>query len=432
MTEIFRTKRDSILRLIFKPCFGKPERALLVFIGLVLYLPATITSGADFFSEREVRVLKSLSLSELGPVPESPSNRVADDPAAAKFGKSIFFDRNFSLDGTLSCASCHQPGKAYTDGLALAQGIKRTGRNTPTLLGVAYQRWFYWDGRRDSLWSQALIPFEAPSEMGGSRVGVVKRFLGNERYRRLYNEIFGELPKFALVDLPDQASPLGPLSYKNAWYRLPRRTQKSVNRVFANIGKAVEAFERTLTPRRTEYDEFVTILTESGQEIALETITEQAAKGIKLFTDIDKTQCLRCHNGPMLTNGGFHNIGTGVFQGPNMDFGRMLGLRAVLLDEFNCLGKYSDAKQEECQAINYINKDKHQFLKGAFKTPTLRYLNTTAPYFHDGRYKTLSEAVSHYSSKKRKVESNLGPDIENIDLSDAEIDQMVEFLKLLN
>ncbi|WP_179959367.1 cytochrome-c peroxidase [Marinobacter changyiensis] len=402
------------------------------FSGIFLVFLSIAASGDDFFSEREVRILESLSLSALGPVPESPSNRIADHPVAAILGKSIFFDSRFSLDGTLSCASCHQPDKAFSDGLALAQGMERTGRNTPTLLGVAYQQWFYWDGRRDSLWSQALIPFEAPSEMATSRVGVIKTFFEDENYRKLYKEIFGILSNIVLADLPDQASPLGPLAYQNEWYRLPRHVHDDINRIFSNIGKAIAAFERTLAPPSTKFDEFVKVLRHEGESRALEQVTQKAADGMKLFMNIDKTQCLRCHNGPMLTNGGFHNIGTGIFRGSNMDFGRLFGLQAVLLDEFNCLGKYSDAVEQDCDAINYINKDSHQPLRGAFKTPTLRYLEKTKPYFHDGRFNSLIEVIGHYSSKKDVNTVNQNTEIEGIELNQLEIEQLVEFVELLN
>ena len=122
-------------------------------------------------------------------------------------------------------------------------------------------------------------------------------------------------------------------------------------------------------------------------------VSESQILGAKLFIDQEKTQCLQCHNGPMLTNGGFHNIGSGVFSGPNMDYGRVFGLQSVLMDEFNCLGKYSDAAPSECTDLKYLSRDKHQGLQGAFKVPTLRFLDKTGPYFHDGRFDQLKDVM---------------------------------------
>ena len=114
--------------------------------------------------------------------------------------------------------------------------------------------------------------------------------------------------------------------------------------VFANIGKTLESYQRTLQPPATWFDRFVDALSEGQIERAGLLVSEQELRGLKLYTATERTQCLQSHNGPVLSNGdGFNNIGTGRFSRESMDFGRVFGLLAVLMDEFNCLGDYSDA-----------------------------------------------------------------------------------------
>lgn len=408
-------------------------RSLLIAVMLMFAVLTTAVDAqtAPDFTDREKRILASLSLASLKPLSPNPSNQMADNKQAAALGEALFFDRRLSKDSALSCAGCHQPERAYTDGKALAEGVSLTARNTPPLQGVAYQRWFYWDGRRDSLWSQALIPFEAPSEMGSSRLAVVREVLSNPDYLQSYRTIFGPPPTISFESLPEHATPIGPTNLQNQWYRLNRSVQKNINTVFANLGKSLEAFQRTLDPPVTRFDQFVEAMRSGGGygEKAAHLATSEEKQGMKLFMDDTRTQCLRCHNGPMLTNGGFHNIGTGKFSGENMDFGRVFGLQAVQIDEFNCLGDFSDAKPEECEALNHVSQDAHQNLHGAFKTPTLRYLDKTGPYFHDGRFDTLSEVISYYVSPPdsgRNGAHELAP----IDLSAEEKRALVAFLRM--
>jgi len=201
--------------------------------GLLLLLPLVTTaddSQTTFeWTERELRVLQSFSLDKLDPRPDDPSNAYARDERAASFGKSLFFDKRFSSTGELSCASCHQPEKHFTDGVPRAIGVNATGRNTMTVVGSAYQRWFYWDGRRDSLWSQALIPFEAPDEMGSSRTEVIKLVMQDEQLRANYRELFGDFPpKVDPEQLPAHAGPFADKAGKDSWNRLERDERRQL------------------------------------------------------------------------------------------------------------------------------------------------------------------------------------------------------------
>jgi cytochrome c peroxidase len=209
------------------------------------------------------------------------------------------------------------------------------------------------------------------------------------------------------------------------WFRLSNSKKKIINTAFANIGKAIAAYERTLLPKPTRFDLYVEQLLEiEDHKVQL---TPQEKQGIRLFIDDAKTQCLQCHNGPLLTNGGFHSIATGNFDGERLDFGRMFGIQAVLIDEFNCLGYYSDADQKECHQLRFLNPNQH--LEGAFKTPSLRNLKMTAPYFHDGRFDHLEEVLSHYNHPPT---DNGNHEIRPMNLSDNELQSIAAFLAMLN
>ena len=388
----------------------------------------SIAIAEEAWTPREKRILATLRLGAAGPPPPSPSNRVADDPAAAALGEALFFDRRLSGNGELSCASCHLPERYFTDGKVRSVGMQTTLRNAPTVVGSAWSSWFYWDGRRDSLWSQALIPFEALDEMGASRVAVLRVVGADPSYRERYTELFGRAPA-DVGGIEGHAGPFADKEGKQRWFKLPTPRREAINRSFADLGKAVAAYERTLLPLPSAFDRWVDRLLADGEAAARPLLSAEARLGAKLFIDAERTQCLQCHNGPMLTNGSFHNIGTGNFTGERLDFGRVFGMRAVMLDEFNCLGGYSDAGPDDCQELRFLNTSAHVPLDGAFKVPSLRNVPATAPYFHDGSLATLAEVVEHY----RKPPPGAGErhELLPLELSDAEAAALVAFLEAL-
>ena len=146
------------------------------------------------WTESDLQMLQSLSLAELGPLPADPGNAVADDPRAAEFGHALFFDTRLSGNGGISCATCHQPARSFTDGLPRGQAIGTSKRNTPTIIGTAYSPWLYWDGRRDSQWSQALSPLEDVNEHATDRQQVLDVIRNDPDYRAHYAALFGALP----------------------------------------------------------------------------------------------------------------------------------------------------------------------------------------------------------------------------------------------
>ena len=400
--------------------------------GQALSQTAATVAAADSpaepaWSPRERRILASLALDPNAALPPSRSNRWADDPAAAAFGRALFFDTGLSGSGRLSCASCHRPELYFTDGLPRSAGAQTTLRNAPTIVGAAYQSWFYWDGRRDSLWSQALIPFEAPEEMGGSRVGVLRHIAEVAELRQAYEALFGALPE--LSDLTGQAGPLGDRQAQAAWERLTGAQRRAIDTAFANVGKAIEAYERTERPPPSRLDRYIeTVLTE-GEAEAAGWLSPSARRGLRLFIDDERTRCLRCHNGPLMSNGSFHNIGTGNFSGERLDFGRVFGIRAALMDPFNCLGAFSDAPADACSELKFLNVGPHVPLDGAFKVPSLRNVAATGPYFHDGSRANLREVLAHYNEPP----TGQGPPHELVPmgLDDAELEALLALLQSL-
>lgn len=385
---------------------------------------------AEKWSEAEIRKINSLSIDNLSkPIP-SPSNSISENVNAILLGEKLFFDARLSGDKKTACASCHQPNRYFTDGKKNATSRSATdkviSRNTPSLIGGAYQDWFYWDGRRDSLWSQALTPLEAPEEMAGDRLSIVRLILDNKPYRKAYQEIFKDDQNIIVLNnLPDRASPYGNSDVQNAWHSLSSNQQKKINVIFSRVGKIIAAYERTLLPKKSKFDRYAQALNNKEVEKANSILTKQERNGLKLFIDDQRTRCLQCHNGPLFTNGGFHNIGTGRFKELPLDFGRSLGMRAVLIDEFNCLGVYSDAKAKDCSSIRYMNQDPHRRTEGAYKTPSLRGLKYTAPYFHDGRATSLVEVIEHYLSPKKDTE------IVSLELNENEKSDIIYFLETL-
>jgi cytochrome c peroxidase len=380
------------------------------------------------WSDSERAMLHSLWIGSLGPVPPDPSNRVADDPRAAALGHKLFFDPGLSGNGQIACASCHQPGKLFTDGRAKGHGLDDLDRKTPSLVGIGYSRWFYWDGRRDSAWSQALSPIEAPPEMNGTRVQALRLIASRLDYRSEYQSLFGPLPD--LDGLPERAGPSGEADAQAAWSVLPPARQEALTRAFVNIGKAIAAYERKLLPGASAFDRYVEAIERGDLSTADHLLSPRAVRGLKLFLS-GNTQCLKCHNGPLLTNGGFHNIGTGSLDGEHPDFGRSIGIQALFATEFNCFGPYNDDSERACPELRFLNRhDESSVLVGAYKVPSLRNVALTAPYMHDGRFATLAQVINHYR--------NPGPSSAMIefrpffDMTPQHVEALVAFLETLS
>jgi cytochrome c peroxidase len=347
-------------------------------------------SGSGRWSVEDLAVLASMMLERLPGQPRDASNAVENNPQAAALGKRLFSDTRFSRDRSVSCASCHVPDKQFQDGVALARGIGVGTRRTMPIAGAGHSPWLFWDGRKDSLWSQALGPMEDAAEHGGNRTRIAH--LLREHYRQDYEAVFGALPE--LAGLPADAGPLGTDEERRAWDRMEGSMRASVNRVFANMGKAIAAYERTLTPGESRFDRYVRAAL-NGDAEGQRVLDAREVNGLRLF--IGKAQCATCHSGPLLSDHAFHNTGVPPLDPRRPERGRSDAVSQVRADEFNCLGPYSDARPEQCAELRFIAHDDPAIL-GAFRTPGLRNVAQRAPYMHAGQLASLEDVVSHYVS----------------------------------
>ncbi|WP_144859123.1 cytochrome c peroxidase [Mesorhizobium sp. J18] len=356
-----------------------------------LAIPALSACNPNALTEEEKEIVGSLSLASLPALPADPSNRVADDPLAAALGASLFFDTGLSGDGLVSCATCHMIEKQFQDSKPRAVGVSETNRRTMPLAGVGWSPWMFWDGRRDSLWAQALVPMEDAREHGGNRTGYA-HFIA-EHYRSRYERIFGPLP--SLAHLPRNAGPLGTVEERATWSAMRSADRTAIDRVFANIGKAIAAFERSIVPPETRFDRFAAAVASGSEPQGDAVFSDLEMEGLKLF--IGKANCINCHNGPRFTDDHFHNTGVSAVPGLPEDLGRAAAVRQALDDPFNCLGPYSDAEPKQCAELRFAVREGEELLR-AYKTPSLRGAASRAPYMHAGQFATLEEVIDHYSN----------------------------------
>jgi len=285
-------------------------------------------------------------------------------------------------------------------------GLAPGKRNTPTLLNAALNHWYFWDGRADSLWSQALQPLEGPREEGGDRLHIAHVVAADAALSAGYQRIFGKLPplddtaRFPLHARPDP-NPRSPMA--RVWRVMAQSDRTEINRVFSNLGKAIEAYERRLISGDSPFDTYVEGL-RTGDPAKEAALSPAAARGLKLF--VGTANCGACHTGPALTDGEFHNLGLPLLHGQELDRGRAEGLTLLRADVFNAAGPFSDDPTGPAgQRLGFLPPPESQL--GAFKTPTLRNVALTAPYMHDGRFATLPEVLEFYAQGKAASHGHL-------------------------
>ena len=398
------------------------KRHLVVLAAIAVLVGGAKLSVGIRFSEQEREAITALRLSALDPRPADPSNRFADDARAAVLGQRLFFDTRFSSNGQVSCATCHDPARDFQDGTPLAKGVGTTDRRTMPIASTAWSEWMFWDGRKDSHWSQALGPLESAVEHGGTRAQYAH--LVASFYRTEYEAIFGALPSLAAV--PQNAGPVQDAPAKAAWDRLAPVTRDSVTRVFANVGKAIAAYERRIEYGPSRFDRFADELARTGRAPA-GLLGPEEVDGLRLF--VGKANCVNCHNGPLFTDQHFHNTGVPAAIGAAPDVGRVRGAAAVQADEFNCRSSYSDAPADACTTLEFMVATGPD-LQGAFKTPSLRNVAERAPYMHAGQVATLYDVVRHYD---KAPASGAGKSelLAPLKLDERERGALVAFLKSL-
>jgi cytochrome c peroxidase len=367
--------------------------ALLLVVGLCVWLVLAYKPPAAW-TEAEKATINSLSLTSLPPLPVDRSNAVSTDIRAVEMGHALFFDSRLSVNQQISCATCHRPELRFTDGLDKARALGESRRNTPSIVGLAYSPWLYWDGRRDSLWAQALSPLEDPQEQGNNRMAIARLVTEDVEYSKQYQALFGELPDFSdRSRFPENAGPELKSEWYAAWEKMQEDDQILVNQTFANVGKAIAAYERILLPAPSRFDAYAQSLVAGDLESSGDIFSNDEIKGLRLF--IGEARCMECHNGPLFTNFEFHNTGIISYPGDLPDRGRVEGVREVRSDSFNCQGVYSELEPEQC--LELIHAREGVELIGALKTPSLRNLEGTAPYMHKGQIKTLAQTLDHYN-----------------------------------
>ena len=274
-----------------------------------------------------------------------------------ELGKMLYFDPRLSGSNWISCATCHNPALGWSDGLprTIGHGQKELGRHSPTVINSGYFAVQMWDGRKKTLEDQASGPIGAAGEMNQDYDELIRELQVIPGYVAHFDKVFGK--DSITID---------------------------------NVARAIATFERSVVSKNAPYDKYW-----AGDKTAM---SASAINGMNLF--FGKAKCSICHNGPVFTDSGFHNIGVKPAGPLKVDLGR-------------------------------YNESKDDFDKGAFKTPGLRSITRSAPYMHNGTESTLEEVVDFYN-RGGDVKENISPFITPLGLKDQEKKDLVEFLKALD
>jgi cytochrome c peroxidase len=312
--------------------------------------------------------------------------------ARVALGQRLFFESRLSGDGTVACATCHDPARAFTDGRPLSVGIHgRVGqRNAPTILNALYNKHQFWDGRVTTLEQQAALPITDPFEMGSASVGdAVSRIAADKDYQTEFLQAFSRA-----VNEQDMLS-------------------------------AIAAYERTLTSFDSPFDHFI-----AGEANA---INDAAKRGWELFNT--KARCNLCHaltdnhqDATLFMDNDFHNIGVGILRHHVVPLAQRAERElaqgdlpaidiAAITSDLSVLGRFLVTHKQADIA--------------SFKTPDLRNVLVTGPYFHDGSMQTLWDVMDHYNKGDGITDPWLDKDMQPLALTEPEIDDVVTFLASL-
>ena len=313
-------------------------------------------------------------------------------PEKIALGQKLFFDGRLSADGTVACASCHNPERAFTDGKPTSIGIQsRVGqRNAPTILNALYNKTQFWDGRAKTLEDQAALPIVNSIEMGQPNLtAAITRIAAVDEYQQAFSKVFSR-----------PAS--GP-----------------------DLLRAIASYERSLVSFNSPFDRFI-----AGDKNAIDAA---AQRGWDLFNT--RARCNKCHaltetkrDVTLFTDNDFHNIGIGIIRHNVVALARQAEQliksgdtaaidRAAIQTDMSALGRFLITKKESDIA--------------SFKTPGLRNLLVTGPYFHDGSQVTLWDVMDHYNKGDGLQNPYLDEDIQPLALKETDIDDLVAFLASL-
>lgn len=295
-----------------------------------------------------------------------PKVRDGFTPQQIDLGRFLFFDPVLSKDGTVSCATCHNPDKGFSDGLKTSVGINHTSlkRAAPSLWNVAFYKKLFWDARSTSLEDQMTGPLYSPDEMGTSREELLETLNQIESYRELFQQAF------------------------------PDKKNKTIE--LQEIYTAIAAFESSLISLNSRYDQYA-----HGYHQAL---NQQEIEGLNIFRSF-VARCAECHTPPLFTNQQVAVIGLAEPDGKPRDVGAEKTF-------------------------------KDSTLRAAFKVPSLRNIDRTAPYTHSGRFNTVREMIEFYTKGRgHEVKANehlrIHWHIWEPNLTSNEMDRLVDFVKTL-
>lgn len=313
-------------------------------------------------------------------------------PEKIALGQQLFFDARLSADGTVACSTCHNPARAFTDGRSVSIGYKgRVGqRNAPTILNALYNKTQFWDGRVATLEEQAAFPIVNSVEMGQpSLEAAVARIAAIRAYQHAFKRVFGGAPN-------------GP-----------------------DLLRAIASYERTQVAFGSPFDRYI-----AGDKKAIEA---SAKRGWNIFNS--RGRCNKCHaladdkpNLITFTDNDFHNIGIGIIRHNVVALARQA---EQLVNSGDAMAIDNAAIQTEMSALGRFLISKKEADIAAFKTPDLRNVVLTAPYFHDGSQATLWDVVDHYNKGDGLNDPYLDEDIRPLALKEGDIDDVVAFLASL-
>ncbi len=331
----------------------------------------------------------------LPPMPVPADNPIT--PEKAKLGDKLFHDQRFSTTGEVSCSTCHDKDKGFTDELPVSEGINKLKgtRNAPTVINAAYLETQFWDGREPTLESQSAQPFVNPVEMGlKDHDPILKIVRTDPEYQALFKKAF----------------------------------DKSGDQItMVEVEKALATFQRTLIAGNSPFDRYY-----FGED--KKAMSPAAVRGLDIF--VEQGRCVSCHvieqTQALFTDNRFHMIGVAAHRMPK-DLDELSAAVEDVKKKGTDIAVLSDAKTSSLGRYA-VTRDLTDI--GAFKTPTLRNIDLTAPYMHDGSLKTLKEVVQFYNNGGRVKESDPLPDllsggIRPLDLTEEQENDLVEFMKAL-
>src|SRR5712692_1775998 len=352
--------------------------------------------------------LKAPPIPEAGPLARPKSLRQVGVPHAATraaippdnpqtpekiaLGQRLFFDGRLSADGTVACSTCHNPARAFTDGRPASIGIKGGvgQRNAPTILNALYNKTQFWDGRVNTLEEQAALPIVNPVEMGQPSLdAAVARIAAIGEYQLAFRRVFSR-------------PPTGP-----------------------DLVRAIASYERTQLSFDSPFDRFI-----AGDRNAID---DAAKRGWEIFNT--RGDCNKCHaltedkrDVTNFTDNDFHNIGIGIIRHKVVTLARQA---VQLINSGDAAAIDRAAIQTDMSALGRFLITKKEPDTAAFKTPNLRNVLVTGPYFHDGSQETLWDVSDHYNKGAGLQNPYLDEDIQPLALTERDIDDLVAFLASL-